>query len=145
MRKRKAKKIPKKRLDIPRPRNGGEWTEARFNSFIKSALRGARWPQKYVCVRNAYVKDGLNPKTGRKCKLHQCPQCDNLFPQNQMVADHIEAVVGPEGFTNWDDYIRRLFCEADGFQAICKDCHNRITNHEKQTRKNLKSSQLKLL
>lgn len=145
MRKAKFKKPTKKRLDVPRPRNGGEWTESRFRSFVFSALRGARWPQKFRCISRAYVKDGINPKTGRKCKLHKCPQCEELVTQNEMVADHVIPVVGPEGFIDWNTYIARLFVEADGFQAICRDCHKRITKHENQVRKETKDSQLKLI
>jgi hypothetical protein len=126
-----------KRKDIERPHNGGSWTKARMISFIKSALRGARWPQKYVCIKNAYVEDGLNPKTGRKCKLHRCPECFQLYPQNQMQADHIEPCVGPEGFVSWDAFIARLYVEAEGFQAICKNCHQTKTNEERKARKSL--------
>lgn len=119
----------------PKTRNGGQWTEARFRSFIKSALRGARWPQKYACIRKAYVKDGVNPKTGRKCRLHTCERCAGLFPQNMMQADHIIPVVGPEGFVDWNTYIDRLYVEADGFRALCKPCHKAITKQQNQERK----------
>lgn len=125
---------PKRKPQLERPYNGGQWTQARFNSFIKSALRGARWPQKYECIRAAYVKDGLNPKTGRKCKLHLCPDCQRVFPQNQMQADHIIPVVGPEGFISWDVFIARLYVEADGFRALCKECHHKITQQERRER-----------
>ena len=129
-----AKKKPKKRLDLERPRNGGLWTEARFVSFVKSALRGARWPQKYECIKQAFVGMGINPRTGRACKLHKCPDCGGLFPQNGMQADHITAVIGPEGFQTWDLFISRLFCEADGFRALCKACHKTITAAERGER-----------
>ena len=41
-----------------KPRNGGSWTEARFNSFIVSALRKAtqRWGPKNVCIKKASEK-----------------------------------------------------------------------------------------
>lgn len=141
MKRKKAKKAVRRRKDIPRPFNGGEWTIARMNCFIKSALRGARWPQKYVCIREAFVKHGINPKTGHKCKLHRCPDCDGLFPQKDMQADHIIPVVGPEGFVSWDQYIKRLFCEADGFRALCKQCHKKITEEERAERKARKDNQ----
>lgn len=145
MPKKQTKKKPKKLKNIDRPRNGGQWTEARFVSFVKSALRGARWPQKYQCIKDAYIEDGINPATGRKCKLHECPQCNGTFPQNQMHADHIIPVVGPEGFQTWDMFIERLFVEADGFQAMCKECHKRITKHETNVRKETKNKQINLL
>lgn len=88
-----------------------------------SALRGARWPAKYECVNAAYVEDGVNQKTGRKCKLHRCEKCQELFPKNGIQADHVNPVVGPEGFISWDVYVERMFCGPEGFQALCKDCH----------------------
>lgn len=124
----------------PKPlktRNNGQWTEARFRSFIKSALRGARWPAKYACIRSAYVDDGVNPKTGRKCKLHKCEQCHELFPQNMMQADHKTPVVGPEGFIDWNTYISRLYVEADGFRALCRPCHRLITKQQNDERRSL--------
>lgn len=123
-----------KRRDIPRPYNGGEWTESRFRYFIKGALRKAQWPQKYAAIKEAFVKHGINPETGRKCKLHRCEECRGLFPQNGVQADHIVPVVGAEGFVSWDDYIKRLFCEKDGFRVLCKSCHKRVTDLENKGR-----------
>ncbi len=140
----KAKRLPgqksavKRRTDIARPFCGGLWTEARMVSFIKSALRGARWPEKYYCIAEAYVEDGINPKTGRRCKLHRCPECQDLFPATGMQADHIEPVVGPEGFTTWDDFIARLYCPREGFVALCKGCHKAKTKEENTLRRELK-------
>lgn len=129
-----AKPKPKKRENIARPRNGGQWTEARYTAFVKSALRGARWPAKYDCIKLAFVANGINPVTGKKCKLCRCSGCSNTFKQGDLRADHIVPVVGPEGFTNWDDFIRRLYCEADGFQALCNACHDAKTAEERAAR-----------
>jgi hypothetical protein len=119
---------------VERTRNDNQWTESRFNSFVRSALRRAAWPPKYQAIRNAYVKDGINPKTRRKCKLHRCSQCDELFPQKDMQADHVIPVIGIEGFVDWNTYIDRLFCEKDGFKVMCKPCHKEITNEERIAR-----------
>jgi 5-methylcytosine-specific restriction endonuclease McrA len=106
-----------------------------MTSFIKSALRGAQWPPKYECIKEAFVEYGINPATGRKCKLHLCPDCKGLFPQAGMKADHIVPVVGPEGFVNWDTFIARLYVEKEGFQAICKKCHEVKTKEENAQRR----------
>ena len=132
--KKPAKKAVKRRTNVPRPRNGGQWTEAAFTSFIKSALRKARWPAKYECIKSAFVGHGINPATGHKCKLHRCPECQGLFPQSSMNADHIVPCIGPEGFQSWDLFIKRLFCEADGFRAMCEGCHAQVTNKERAGR-----------
>ena len=49
-----------------------------------SALRRAQWPVKYEAIRSAFVRDGVNPATGRKCKLHKCSDCGELFPAKDM-------------------------------------------------------------
>lgn len=126
-----------KRRDIPRPHNGGKWTSARMRSFIVSALRSAsvRWGPKYAALDCAYVRTGINPRTGRKCKLHRCEGCGGLFPKGELRADHISPVIDPEvGFVSWDAYIERMFCEAGGFQALCNGCHDAKTSAEREVR-----------
>lgn len=58
-----------------------------------------------------------------------------------MQADHKIPVIGPEGFQTWDLFIERLYCEADGFEAKCKECHRAITKHENEQRRAHKASQ----
>lgn len=123
------------RKSVAKPRNGGQWTEARFRSFIMSALRRAQWPVKYAAIKKAYVKDGINPQTGRPCKLHLCPDCKQLHPQSFMQADHIHPVVPVTGFDSWDGVIGRLYCEIDGYRAICRTCHKAKSISENQQRK----------
>jgi hypothetical protein len=107
--------------------NDGEWTEARMSQFIRSALRKAQWPPKFRAIKKAFIGYGTNPKTGRKCKLHACAHCGNSFPQNGVQADHIDPVIGAEGFQSWDEYIRRLFVDSEGFRVLCKECHRKVT------------------
>lgn len=128
-------------MPVEKPYNGGEWTTARMRSFIMSALRRAMWPVKYRAIRDSYVEDGTNPKTGRRCRLHRCSECGDLFPQNQMQADHIKPVVPLEGFDNkvwleydWNELLQRLYCEADGLQAVCKSCHKEKSLEERKKR-----------
>lgn len=114
-------------------RNSGQWTEGRFNAFIKSLLRAGslRWGPRYESLKRAFIKNGINPSTGRKCKLHKCSGCSSLLPASKLVVDHIIPVVDPvSGFTNWHDYIERLFCEVDNFQVLCSPCHHQKTNKE---------------
>lgn len=118
---------------IEKPFNGGKWSSARMRSFIISAIRSAssRWGPKFECIRAAYVGDGINPATGRKCKLHRCSHCRELFPQNKVQADHIEPIVDPEvGFVSWDEYIKRCFREVEGYQVLCRQCHSIKTSGE---------------
>jgi hypothetical protein len=131
-----------------KPYNGGKWTEARLRSFAMSALRRAQWPQKYAALARAYVRDGINPKTGRPCKLHRCPVCGGEFPKNAMHSDHVEPVIPTDhawhngenwlGY-NWNEVLPRLWCEEAGFKAICRACHKAKSKEENATRKALRT------
>lgn len=56
---------------------------------------------------------------------------------NNVHVDHIDPVIDPqEGFVSWDKVINRMFCEADGLQVLCRDCHKRKTNDERKSKTN---------
>lgn len=125
-------------------RNNGDWTESKFHSFIKSALRAAssRWPPKYQCLKAAYTETKVNSKTGRQAKHFKCNCCFNDFPQKDVQVDHIQPVIDPfVGFQDWDTTIERMFCEADGFQVLCKECHKNKTDAEKRQAKERRTNE----
>jgi hypothetical protein len=56
-----------------KPHNGGQWTEARKTAFIKSALRGARWPVKYAVIRwNTFIARLYVEKDGFQAICKDC-------------------------------------------------------------------------
>lgn len=115
--------------------NSGQWTEARFNSFIKGALRAAsrRWPPKYETLNDACVGTKTNIKTGRLAKHYRCAMCQGEFPAKDVQVDHVFPIVDPAiGFTTWDDIVYRMFCEKTNLQVLCTDpCHKSKTKAEK--------------
>lgn len=120
-------------------RNGGNWTESRFRQFVVGALRQAhkRWRPKYERIEAAFVGKHNNPATGRMRKMYRCECCQELFPQKDMRADHVEPVVDPEtGFVDWNTFIERMFVEFDGYSAICIGCHQVKSAHERELRRN---------
>lgn len=114
-----------------------EWTEGRRKSFITSVLRSGsrKWPAKYTALAAAYVDTRINKKSGRLAKHYKCNSCKGLFTSTNVQVDHIEAIVGPEGFTTWDNFIERLFCPIGNLQVLCTNCHKEKSALEKQERK----------
>ena len=118
--------------------NSGEWTEARFRSFITSALRAAsrRWPPKYKSLKEAFVGKKVNAKTGKIAMHYKCVTCDGIFVAADVQVDHVLPVVDPKvGFVSWDMFIDRIFCEIENLQVMCKPCHKVKTELEKAERK----------
>jgi len=113
-----------KRVD--KPFNGGMWSQARFNSFIKSTLRRAtmRWRPIQEAKKAARVSRGK----------YLCAACGKVVPASikekgkrvsNVYVDHIDPVINPKtGFVSWDEVISRMFIELDGLQVLCKKCHS---------------------
>lgn len=117
--------------------NAGQWTPARYHSFVKGALRQAsmRWPPKNQVKKDARVERGK----------YLCNGCNQVVPasikvdgkrKNNVHVDHIVPVVDPyKGFETWDKLIERLFCEKEGLQVLCSSCHSEITAEERRIAK----------
>lgn len=123
--------------------NGGKWTQARMNSFVKSGLRALsrKWPPKYETLNAAFAGTKVNKASGRMAKHFTCAQCANEFPAAKVQVDHIKAVIDPEvGFTTWDDVVYNMFCEKENLQVLCLDCHKKKTAEERLLAKQTKDS-----
>ena len=121
--------------------NGGEWTQARFNSFVKSGLRGLsrKWPPKYQCLNASLVGQRVNVATGRIAKHFKCAQCAGEFPASKVQVDHIAPIIDPTiGFTSWDDVVDAMFCEKENLQVLCTSCHKEKTAAERKQLKGKK-------
>ena len=118
-------------------RNNGEWTEARWRSFVISALRAAtrRYPPKYKTLNKAFVEKRTNKKTGKLASHYKCAGCNGEFVAKDVQVDHIVPVVGSEGFTTWDNYIERMFCDVDNLQVLCTTCHTSKTKEERESKR----------
>lgn len=99
------------------------------------------WPGKTIArdMAKVYVDDGYFKNGKLKTKvMYQCASCSKLFEQHESHMDHRQSVIDVNGFTNWDDFIKRLFCPPEGYQLLCLDCHLLKTNDENKIRKKKK-------
>ena len=102
-------------------------------TFVTASLRRAsiRWPPRSEALKKARVDRGL----------YRCSSCAEVFKKQEVHLDHIVPVVSPEtGFIGWDDFIEKLFCDVEGFQILCKYCHETKTMLEDEIRKQFKNN-----
>lgn len=86
-----------------------------------------RWPprkQAELLVRRKYV----GPNKRQKWE-YQCAKCGQWYPRKEVEVDHIEPCGSLKNYQDLATFVRRLFCETDGFQVLCKkSCHRKKTN-----------------
>mgnify|MGYP000718738822 CR=1 FL=1 len=115
-------------------RNSGNWTEAKFRSFITNQLRGAtrKWGPIQEVKKEANVSRGMYKCRNCKREVPLTIKQGNKRTKNVFV-DHIKPIVDPEkGFTTFDEYIERMFCEKDNLQVLCGDCHDEKSLKERE-------------
>lgn len=83
-----------------------------------------RWP-----ARNTFKESVRRGKElpGRHRWEIQCAHCGEWFPQSHVQVDHIVPCGSLKCAEDLPGFVERLFCEEEGFQALCKPCHNKKT------------------
>lgn len=113
-------------------RAGGTWTESRYWTFIRSALRQA-W-SKYP-VRYQVLNDARQPFSGTDKRTkweYQCNCCKKWFKSKDVQVDHIVSAGSLKCYEDLPAFVKRLFCEADNLQVLCKECHHVKTQEERK-------------
>ena len=116
-------------MPTAKTRNGNKWTEARFWSFVRSSLRGAfqRWGPKHEAKEMAKVQVEGKPHKYE----YICAECKDGFRATEVQVDHIVPAGSLKCYEDLPGFVEKLFCEKDGFQVLCKPCHNAKTQSER--------------
>lgn len=107
------------------------WTEARYFSFIRSALRRAwnKYPNKFK-VLNAAKRRKQHAKGNQKYE-YQCACCRKFFAAKNVSVDHIQPAGTLRSYADLPSFVSNLFCSVDGLQVLCFRCHKEKTNAER--------------
>ena|SRR5665213_3139380 len=111
-------------------------TQPNLRHFLTNKLRrlSYQWPPRREAITRARTERGI----------YTCNICKGSFGPKEIQLDHINPVVDEEaGFIDWNTYIDRLFCSVEGFQVLCKTCHEAKTFLEQEIRKQVKQENKK--
>ena len=112
------------RKAIAKPYNGGKWSSARYFGFLRSALRRAsvRWAPKSECLKAA--RKPYNGANKRRKWQYQCAMCKKWHAGKDIAVHHVQPCGTLKAFSDLPQFVERLFCEQDGFRAVCRTCHS---------------------
>jgi hypothetical protein len=102
-----------------------EWTQARFWTFIRSALRAAwtKYPVKARVLNKAKRKYTGDNK--RRKWSYLCAQCNLLFKGDQVNVHHKEEVGQLKCYADLPEFVRKMFCGEGDLEVLCKKCHKK--------------------
>jgi 5-methylcytosine-specific restriction endonuclease McrA len=108
-----------------------EWSEARYRTFVRSALRKAwmKWPPRFEALRRAARPNQSDNK--RLKNEYQCAHCGGWHRQDAVSVDHIKPWGDPWSMS-FPDALRALLVSVDELQVLCEPCHDIKTALEKQ-------------
>jgi 5-methylcytosine-specific restriction endonuclease McrA len=125
--------VKKKKTNFRKPRTRGaeSMTESQFWSMIRASLRKSSqyWKPISVC-RNKARRKYEGPKKKQKFE-YLCNNCHKWFPLTTITVDHIVPVGTLSSFEDLPGFVQRLFCETDGLQCLCEECHKQKTLNER--------------
>ena len=114
----------------PKPRNAGTMTEAAFWSFIRSSLRQrSRWWKPILHCKELAKRKYEGPNKKQKYE-YQCNSCKKWYLGKNINVDHIIPAGSLQNGKDLEGFVQRLFCEVDGMQCLCIECHNEKTKAE---------------
>lgn len=119
----------------------------KLKNYLISLLRKGTyiWKPRSEAKKKARVQIGAY-STGRPKWGYLCAICGNIFKDKETVSDHIDPVVPIDGFKlrkefDLHEYAERMFCEEEGFQCLCKTCHDIKSKKENEERRANKSKE----
>lgn len=120
-----------------------------LKDFVVKTLRGAfkkteLYHKAKSFAKEEYFEKSVNGKDLRRVRF-KCAKCGRKFLDRKgakdIAVDHVEPIVNPDtGWTDYNDFVNKLFCSADNLQVLCnyvgerdgvKSCHKLKTAEER--------------
>ena len=108
------------------------WTDSKYYSFIRSALRKAwlKYPNRYKTLNEARLPHKI-VRRGKRCYCYECKECGGEHLGSNVVVDHIDKCGKLLDYKDFPLFISNLFCGMEGLQVLCKPCHHIKTMEER--------------
>jgi hypothetical protein len=93
-------------------------------TWLRSGLRKLSQRHAPIYEAKAAAKRPYTGDNPRQRVCFECAECKALVANSECAVDHIEEA---GQLTCWDDlgeFARKLFCDKEGLQVLCHNCHD---------------------
>lgn len=129
---------------VPHVETQADTTYQSFRSMDRGTVQAVHNDRTEACIVRWGPKNEAKKRARVSRGKYRCDGCGAVGPatlpplpgnkrrRNNAAVDHVDPVVDPSvGFTSWDEFIERLFCELSNFQVLCWPCHEEKTKLER--------------
>lgn len=115
-------------------RCSGTKTEQAVVAWVLSTLRkmSLRWKPRGDKLNGGRKKRPLG-KNSREVWANTCQHCKKWFKLSDLCMDHIEPIGGMRKLEDAGRWLKQALVEVDGYQRLCKECHDIKTKLERET------------
>lgn len=105
--------------------------EYRWQGLVIAGIRKI-WlqsPMRRIALSEAAVRGVKLKKDGTPAKIktiegYRCAVCKKTFTKKEVTVHHI-VDVRRRGW-DWNWLVEKMFCDSDGLQVLCKECHKKV-------------------
>ena len=110
----------------------GTLTKAGLMGRIRSHARrmSIKWRP-----RNDYLKSVRRPYTGTDKRTkweYECQHCNKWVKSKNYEVNHIVPCGSLKDWKDISGFYKRMLVEVDGYEGLCKNCHQIVTNEERR-------------
>lgn len=118
-------------MTTKKTRNAGTWTEAGYWGAVRSHLRrGFRFWKPLMNAKQEARRPYVGENKRQKWE-YLCAACNEWYKEKEVQVDHIVPVGSLKCLEDLPGFLERLTVEEGGFQVLCKPCHQKKTNKDK--------------
>jgi 5-methylcytosine-specific restriction endonuclease McrA len=77
------------------------------------------------------AKRELKERKGRQKYEYQCAHCQQWWSAKDVEVDHVIPAGSLKEYDDLPGFVERMFCEQDGLQVLCRECHKQKTEDDK--------------
>lgn len=106
-------------------------TDSQKYQRLRGALRRVTMQSYPVIAEAKLLAKRILNIDGKQTVRYVCNMCNDYFKSSEVAVDHILPAGSLKSQSDLHSFLLRLFCNKEGLQVLCDECHDRKTYAER--------------